>query len=78
MLNIILDILFVLGLEWGVQGLVNSFGTVAMATFRAAVKIEGFAYMPVQDFGNAFATYVAQNKGAQKVSRIQEGVKLCS
>lgn len=58
-----------------VQGLVNSFGTVAMAAFGAAVKIDGFAYMPVQDFGNAFATYVAQNKGAQKESRIHEGVR---
>lgn len=37
-----------------VQGLVNSFGTVVMAAFAAAVKIDAFAYMPVQDFGNAF------------------------
>lgn len=37
-----------------VQGLVNSFGTVIMAAFAAAVKIDSFAYMPVQDFGNAF------------------------
>ena len=36
-----------------VQGLVNSFGTVVMAAFAAAVKIDAFAYMPVQDFGNA-------------------------
>ncbi len=43
-----------------VQGLVNSFGTVIMAAFAAAVKIDSFAYMPVQDFGNAFSTYVAQ------------------
>ena len=35
-----------------VQGLVNSFGTVIMAAFAAAVKIDSFAYMPVQDFGN--------------------------
>ena len=37
-----------------VQGLVNSFGTVVMAAFAAAVKIDSFAYMPVQEFGNAF------------------------
>ena len=43
-----------------VQGLVNSFGIVIMAAFAAAVKIDSFAYMPVQDFGNAFSTYVAQ------------------
>lgn len=37
-----------------VQGRVNSFGTAVMAAFAAAVKIDSFAYMPVQDFGNAF------------------------
>ena len=49
-----------------VQGLVNSFGTIIMAAFTAAVKIDSFAYMPAQDFGNAFSTYVAQNHGAGK------------
>lgn len=34
-----------------VQGLINSFGTAVMAGFAAAVKIDSFAYMPVQDFG---------------------------
>lgn len=58
-----------------VQGLVNSFGVTAMAAFGAVNKIDAFAYMPVQDFGNAFSTYVAQNKGAGKEDRIQEGVK---
>lgn len=58
-----------------VQGLVNSFGTVIMAAFAAAVKIDSFAYMPVQDFGNAFSTYVAQNHGAGKGERIQQGIK---
>lgn len=58
-----------------VQGLVNSFGTVVMAAFAAAVKIDSFAYSPVQDFGNAFSTYVAQNYGAGKMDRIKEGMK---
>lgn len=58
-----------------VQGLVNSFGTVIMAAFAAAVKIDSFAYMPVQDFGNAFSTFVAQNFGAGKTERIREGIK---
>ena len=56
-----------------VQGLVNSFGTVVMAAFAAAVKIDTLAYSPVQDFGNAVSTFVAQNYGAGKQSRIKEG-----
>ena len=58
-----------------VQGLVNSFGTVVMAAFAAAIKIDSFAYMPVQEFGNAFSTFIAQNFGARKEERIRKGVK---
>ena len=58
-----------------VQGLVNSFGTVVMAAFAAAVKIDAFAYMPVQDFGNAFSTFIAQNYGAKQSTRICSGLK---
>ena len=58
-----------------VQGLVNSFGPAVMAAFAAAVKIDAFAYTPVQDFGNAFSTFVAQNHGAGKQQRIRRGVR---
>ena len=58
-----------------VQGLVNSFGAVVMAAFAAAVKIDTFAYLPVQDFGNAYATFVAQNYGAGDEKRVRKGTK---
>lgn len=58
-----------------IQGLVNSFGVAVMAAFSAAVKIDSFAYMPVQDFGNAFSTFIAQNHGAGKKERIQQGIR---
>ena len=58
-----------------VQGLVNSFGTTVMAAFAVAVKIDTIAYMPVQDFGNAFSVFVAQNHGAGKQERIRQGIR---
>ena len=58
-----------------VQGLVNSFGPTIMAAFAAAVKIDSFAYLPVQDFGNAFSTFIAQNYGARQPERIRAGLK---
>lgn len=63
-----------------VQGLVNSFGATVMAAFAIAVKIDTLAYMPVQDYGNAFSVFVAQNFGAGKGKRIREGIRqsLCS
>ena len=58
-----------------VQGLVNSFGTGVMAAFAAGVKIDAFAYMPVQEYGNAFSTFIAQNMGAKQPERIKQGVR---
>ena len=46
-----------------------------MAAFAAAVKIDAFAYMPVQDFGNAFSTFTAQNYGAGEKERLRKGLK---
>ncbi|MBS7008496.1 MATE family efflux transporter [Anaerostipes sp.] len=57
-----------------VQGLVNSFGFAVSAAFAAVVKIDAFAYMPAQDFGNAFTTFIAQNYGAGKPERIKKGM----
>ena len=59
-----------------VQGLINSFGVAVMAAFAAAVKIDSFAYMPVQDFGNAFSTFIAQNFGAGQMKRIRDGIRV--
>ena len=80
--NIGLDLLFVIPLKMGVmgaallvQGLVSSFGSVVMAAFAVAVKIDTLAYMPVQDFGNAYSTFVAQNYGAGQRGRIKAGTK---
>ncbi|MDD5940004.1 MAG: MATE family efflux transporter [Lachnospiraceae bacterium] len=58
-----------------VQRLVDSFGPVTMAAFAAAVKIDTFAYLPVQDFGNAFSTFIAQNYGARKSDRLRKGIR---
>lgn len=58
-----------------VQGLVNSFGTSVMAAFAAAVKVDSFTYMPAQEYGNAFSTFIAQNVGAGKKKRITQGIR---
>ena len=58
-----------------VQSVVNSFGAVVMAAFAVAVKIDTIAYMPLQDFGNAFSVFTAQNYGAGKPERIRGGIR---
>ncbi len=58
-----------------IQGLVNSFGAAVMAAFAAAVKIDSFAYMPAQEFGNAFSLFISQNFGARKKDRVRQGLR---
>lgn len=61
-----------------VQGRINSFGVNVMAAFTSAAKIDTLAYSPVQDFGNAYSTFVAQNYGAQQADRIKQGNRQAS
>lgn len=58
-----------------VQSLVNSFGPAVMAAFAATVKIDTFAYMPAQEFGNAYSIFISQNYGAGQRERVKQGTK---
>lgn len=58
-----------------VQSLVNSFGPAVMAAFAATVKIDTFAYMPAQEFGNAYSIFISQNYGAGKTERVKQGTR---
>lgn len=59
-----------------IQGLVNSFGVAVMAAFAAGVKIDSFAYLPTQDFGNAYSFFISQNSGKGMRERIVRGTRL--
>lgn len=58
-----------------IQGLINSFGAATMAAFTVAVKIDTLAYMPAQEFANAFSLFVSKNLGAKREERIQAGIR---
>lgn len=64
----------VVGKFVGVDALAAVGSSFAIVVFVTSIII-GLTYMPVQDFGNAFAIYVAQNKGAGKIHRIKDGIK---
>ena len=61
-----------------IQGLVNSFGTTIMAAFAAAVKIDTLAYMPAQEYANAYSLFISQNYGARKQERIAKGTRIAA
>jgi putative MATE family efflux protein len=58
-----------------IQAVCNSFGEKIIVGFTIALRIEQLATQPLLAIGIAVATYVAQNYGAGRISRIREGVK---
>lgn len=58
-----------------VQGAVNAFGSVYIAGFSAAGKIQIIVSTVFVTFGAAAATYVGQNRGAGRMDRVHQGVK---
>ncbi len=60
------------------QGVLNSFGSIAVAAYTTGAKVEQVATAPLFSFGVAIATYAAQNYGAGKLERIEVGVRKSS
>lgn len=58
-----------------IQSAVNSLGTVYVAAFTTAVKIENLLTTPIQSFTSASVPFIAQNFGAQKFERIKKSLK---
>lgn len=56
-----------------IQSIVNSFGTVVIAGYSAAIKVNNFAITTLSTMGNAMSSYTAQNLGAGKMDRIRRG-----
>ena len=58
-----------------VQMALNGLGPIAVASFAASMRVDSIAVMPMMSFGVAIAAYTAQNFGAKRFDRINEGVK---
>lgn len=58
-----------------VQRLVNSCGTMTVAAYTAANKIDSMAIQPIVSMGMAVSVFTAQNIGAGNIERISDGIK---
>lgn len=56
-----------------VQGRINSFGSVVVAGYSAAFKIQLFVLAALTTVSNAISSFTAQNLGAGKVERVKAG-----
>ncbi len=54
-------------------GIVNPYGTDAIAAFSVAGRIDTFASIPAMNFALALSTFVGQNLGANKPERVRKG-----
>lgn len=54
-------------------GIVNTFGTDVIAAYSVAGRIDSIAALPAMNFSAALATFVGQNLGANKLSRVKGG-----
>ena len=88
-LNIFLDILFIVPFHMGfqmsvmcigqlaMQAVVNSLGTAAVAGYTAASKADQLSVLVNNAMMTAISNYVAQNFGAGRWDRIRQGVRAC-
>lgn len=58
-----------------VQGLINSFGTDAMAAYTASSKIDSIAIQILVSIAAALSVYSGQNMGAGDIARIRKGLR---
>ncbi len=57
-----------------IMGIVNGFGTAAIAAYTVALRIDSFAKMPSITFSSALSTFVGQNLGAFEEKRAKRGL----
>lgn len=58
-----------------VQSLTNSFGELLIAANVIIMRVNGFAMLPNQSFGNALTTFAGQNVGAENYDRVEYGAR---
>ena len=58
-----------------VQSVVNSFGVEILAGFSAAMRVESLIIVPITSLGNALSSYTSQNVGAEKLERLEKGLR---
>ena len=56
-----------------VQAVVNDFGSMALAGYSAAIRVDSFVVSPFTSLGTALSAFVSQNMGAGNPDRAKKG-----
>jgi len=57
------------------MGIVNTYGTIVIAGYAAAMRVDQLATLPAMNFSSALSGFVGQNLGAKKFDRIKAGLR---
>ena len=68
-------VLFSIGMM-AIFSIVNKFGVKVIAAYSGAMRLDSLAVIPAMTLSNALSTFVGQNIGAGKISRIKEGLNV--
>lgn len=58
------------------QPFINQYGTAYIAGYNAAIRVDGFVFMPISALTMAITTYVGQNIGANDFDRVNRGMRV--
>ncbi len=58
-----------------IQGVVNTFGTQAIAAYTVGNRINSFGTMPALSLGMAMSSFTGQNIGASEFDRVKRGLR---
>ena len=61
-----------------VQAALNLLGSTMVAAYSVSVKVEQLATQPFGAMGTTMATYAAQTRGVNDISRIKKGIKVAN
>ncbi|MDK2808261.1 MAG: hypothetical protein PWP24_996 [Clostridiales bacterium] len=60
-----------------IQASINSFGTDTVAAWGVYGKVDGIFWMVMSALGVSITTFVGQNYGARKISRVKKSTRIC-
>ena len=58
-----------------IQGFVNNYGSIVIAGYSSAIKLNTFAVTSFTTLANGLSSFTAQNIGANKVERVRQGYR---
>ncbi len=61
--------------QLAIMVIINGYGTIVVAAYGVAMRLDSFASMPSMSFSQAITSFTGQNLGMKKTARIRRGLR---